>query len=96
MIPIRQSGILRRVEGLTAAMQTEGVRDIEIHINPGYELIPLPEGASYLGFIFAQASDFETTYAALRQAHAKLRFVTQPRWQIENRGSVVTSSTPAV
>ena len=31
MIPITDSGILKRVEGLTEAMQTEYVRDIEIH-----------------------------------------------------------------
>ena len=84
MIPITQSGILKRVEGLTEAMQTEYVRDIEIHINPGYELIPLPEGASYLGFIFAQAPEFDKTYAALKKAYSKLRFVTRPRWELEN------------
>ena len=84
MIPITESGILKRVEGLTEAMQTEYVRDIEIHINPGYELIPLPEGASYLGFIFAQAPTFEQTLAALKQAYGKLRFVTQPRWELQS------------
>jgi len=84
MIPITDSGILQRVEGLTAALQTEYIRDIEIHINPGYELIPLPEGASYLGFIFAQAPCFDQTYTALKSAYAKLRFVTQPRWELEN------------
>jgi hypothetical protein len=84
MIPITDAGILKRVEGLTEAMQTEFVKDIEIHINPGYELIPLPEGASYLGFIFAQAPDFEQTYAALKRAYGKLRFVTQPKWTLEN------------
>jgi len=83
MIPITTSGILKRIEGLTEAMQTEYVRDIEIHINPGYELIPLPEGASYLGFIFAQAPDFDKTYTALKQAHSKLHFVTQPRWELQ-------------
>ncbi len=86
MIPITDRGILKRVEGLTGAMQTEYVRDVEIHINPGYELIPLPEGTSYLGFIFAQGPDFDQTYAALKEAHAKLRFVTQPRWALENIG----------
>ncbi len=84
MIPITDAGILQRIEGLTAALQTDYIRDIEIHINPGYELIPLPEGASYLGFIFAQAPDFEQTYAALKSAYAKLRFVTQPKWKLEN------------
>lgn len=83
MIPIRDSGILKRVEGLTEAMRTEYVRDIEIHINPGYELIPLPDGASYLGFIFAQAPDYDQTWQSLKKAHACLRFVTQPRWQLQ-------------
>ena len=84
MIPITNSGILKRIEGLTEARQTEYIRDIEIHINPGYELIPLPEGASYLGFIFAQAPDFDQTYQALKAAHSKLSFVTQPKWELEN------------
>ena len=83
MIPINQRGILKRIEGMTAAMATPYVKDIEIHINPGYEMIPLPEGASYLGFIFAQAPEFEQTYAALKTAHAKLRFITQPKWDLE-------------
>jgi len=84
MIPITDSGILKRVEGLTEAMQTRYVGDIEIHINPGYELIPLPEGSSYLGFIFAQAPTYEQTYSALKSAYSKLRFVTRPRWELEN------------
>jgi len=84
MIPITDSGILKRVEGLTAALQCDYVRDIEIHINPGYELVPLPEGSSYLGFIFAQAPSYEQTYKALQSAYSKLRFVTQPRWELEN------------
>ncbi|RLA05427.1 MAG: phosphoribosylglycinamide synthetase, partial [Gammaproteobacteria bacterium] len=86
MIPITDTGILKRVEGLTEALQTEYVRDIEIHINPGYELIPLPEGASYLGFIFAKAPGYEQTLAALKGAYSKLRFVTQPRWALQNLG----------
>lgn len=84
MIPITDRGILKRVEGLTDALRVEYVEDIEIHINPGYELLPLPEGASYLGFIFAQAPDFERTYSALQQSYAKLRFVTQPKWALES------------
>ncbi len=86
MIPITDAGILKRVEGLTEALQTEYIRDIEIHINPGYELIPLPEGASYLGFIFAQAPEYQQTLAALKGAYSKLRFVTQRRWALQNLG----------
>ena len=84
MIPITDTGILQRIEGLTAALQTKYIRDIEIHINPGYELVPLPEGSSYLGFIFAQAPEYALAHAALKRAYAKLRFVTQPKWELEN------------
>ena len=83
MIPITETGILKRVEGLTDALRIEFVEDIEIHINPGYELLPLPEGASYLGFIFAQGPNFDQTYSALKKAYARLRFVTQPKWGLE-------------
>jgi hypothetical protein len=38
-------------------------------------LIPLPEGHSYLGFIFASGDDAATAERALREAHARLRFV---------------------
>jgi hypothetical protein len=82
MIPVKTSGILKRVEGLTAAMQVEFVRDIEIHIHEGYELVPLPEGSSYLGFMFAQAPTFEQTFDALKKAHQMLNFVTQPVWKL--------------
>ena len=83
MIPITERGILKRIEGMTEALQTEYVRDLEVHINPGYELVPLPEGASYLGFIFAQAPTFDQTWSALKTAYSKLRFVTGVSWGIE-------------
>ncbi len=84
MIPITQKGILKRVEGLLEANKIPNIVDIEIHIQPGYELIPLPEGSSYLGFIFASSDDFNKTYQSLKQAHRKLVFVTQKTWAIES------------
>ena len=36
--------------------------------------MPLPEGASYLGFIFARGESPAEVEAALRQSHADLRF----------------------
>jgi hypothetical protein len=36
--------------------------------------VPLPEGASYLGFLFARAATADAVEAALRESHAKLRF----------------------
>jgi len=83
MIPITSSGLLKRVEGLTDAMQVKYIKDIEIHIREGYELKPLPEGSSYLGFIFAQAPSYKETYDALKCAYQKLRFITQPKWKLE-------------
>ncbi len=83
MIPITNSGLLKRVEGLTDAMQVKFIKDIEIHIREGYELVPLPEGSSYLGFIFAQAPSYQETYHALKTACEKLRFVTQPSWKLD-------------
>jgi hypothetical protein len=37
-------------------------------------LVPLPEGKSYLGFIFARAPEPEDVERALREAHGRLRF----------------------
>jgi len=82
MIPVTNSGILKRVEGMTAALAIEFVEDIEIHIPEGYELVPLPEGSSYLGFIFSKAPEYHQVYQALKSAYECLRFVTQPVWQI--------------
>jgi hypothetical protein len=38
-------------------------------------LVPLPEGKSYLGFIFARAPEPDAVERALRKAHNQLRFV---------------------
>lgn len=82
MIPIPEKGILKRVEGLLEANKVEYIEDIEIHIQPGYELIPLPEGSSYLGFIFALSDTYDDTFNALKSAHKKLKFITQQSWSI--------------
>ena len=38
------------------------------------ELVPLPEGWQYLGFIFARGGTPASVEAALRDAHARLSF----------------------
>ena len=81
MIPISQAGILRRVEGLMAARQVPYVEEVIIDVREGYELVPLPEGASYLGFIFANAPTPQAAEAALRSAHACLNIVVAPLWK---------------
>ena len=82
MIPIPAAGILKRVEGLIEANRQPHVTNLEIHIQPGYELVPLPHGSSYLGFIFAQADGFNEVFDALRGAHRRLKFVTAPKWDV--------------
>ena len=82
MIPIRQAGLLRRVEGILAAQKVAHIEKIDIVISEGHELIPLPEGNQYLGFIFAKADTPEQVTAALREAHAKLKFVTAPIFKL--------------
>ncbi len=78
MLPTPQAGILRRVEGVLDASRVPGIEAVEISVREGYELVPLPEGESYLGFIFARAATPGLVEAALRQAHACLRVVTAP------------------
>jgi hypothetical protein len=81
MIPIPQAGILRRVEGVLAAEKIPYIEEVVIHVREGYELVPLPEGSSYLGFIFARAPSAAQAEAALRAAHACLHGVVMPLWK---------------
>ncbi|HYX70701.1 MAG TPA: ATP-grasp domain-containing protein [Terriglobales bacterium] len=74
MIPIARAGVYEGVEGVEEASRTPGVTGIEITAKLRQKLVPLPEGASYLGFIFARGATPEVVEQALRQAHAKLRF----------------------
>lgn len=78
MIPIKKRGLLRRVEGLLQASKVEFIEDIEISIQEGYELVPLPEGDSYLGFIFAKAPTPGQVEQALRDAYDMINIITTP------------------
>lgn len=78
MIPIPQAGLLEAVENVGAAERTPGIEAIEITAKLRQQLVPLPEGASYLGFIFARGESPEFVEQALRQAHGKLKFVISP------------------
>ena len=78
MIPIPANGIYRGVSGTEEAGQVAGIRSLEITAKEGQKLLKLPEGASYLGFIFAGgATPFEVE-ASLREAHRRLAFDIVP------------------
>lgn len=78
MIPIPLGGMLRGVNGLEEAKQVSGVIGIEVTAPMNQPIVPLPEGESYLGFIFARDDRPESVEAALREAHSRLHFVIGP------------------
>ena len=78
MIPIPQRGIYRSVAGVDEAKAVAGVDDVQISAKPDQMLVPLPEGASYLGFIFAHGAAPDAVERSLRDAHARLRFAIDP------------------
>jgi biotin carboxylase len=89
MIPIERAGVYEGVDGLAGALEIAGVEEIAITAKVGQTLEPLPEGASYLGFIFARGNAPEDVERSLRGAHARLRF------QIAARLPVLTTSPAA-
>jgi biotin carboxylase len=79
MLPIPEAGLLKGVTGIEAAQAVPLIESIEITAKLNYPLIPLPEGDSYLGFIFARGDEATAVEAALRQAHRRLKFRIAPQ-----------------
>ena len=73
MIPIPRRGVFRAVYGLEEAGAVDGIAEIRITAKSDQVLVPLPEGASYLGFIFARERDAGQVDRALRSAHGDAR-----------------------
>jgi biotin carboxylase len=78
MLPIPRRGYYKSVEGVEAARAVPAVEDVVITAKPDQLIEPLPEGASYLGFIFARAEEPAVVVDALRRAHAALTFIIEP------------------
>jgi hypothetical protein len=74
MIPIPRRGVYRGVQGLDNAVAIPGIDDVRITAKADELLLPLPEGRSYLGFIFASGKDPDTVEQSLRDAHTALTF----------------------
>ena len=83
MIPIPRAGMLESVRGLEAARAVVGVGDVTITIPEGQEVVPLPEGNKYLGFIFARGDSPEAVEEALRDSHRRLQFQIDPGAEAE-------------
>jgi len=85
MIPIPRRGVYRGVKGVDAAAAFPGVDDIRITAKTDELLLPLPEGRSYLGFIFASGDDPATVERSLRDAHASLTFEIEREIELARR-----------
>src|SRR6267154_355500 len=78
MVPIRKRGVLEEVRGVEEARRVPLIEDVSITAHLREELVPLPEGASYLGFAFARGATPADVEAALRQAGARIEAVVTP------------------
>ena len=77
MIPIPRRGVYRGVTGVEDARRIAGIDDVRITAKPDVVIVPLPEGRSYLGFLFATSETSEDVVRALRKAHAHLEFIIE-------------------
>lgn len=75
MLPILCAGVLREVRGQAAARAVPGIEGLVIAIPAGGEMVPLPEGDRYLGFMFARDATPGEVESALRAAYARLEVV---------------------
>ena len=84
MIPIPHGGLFTRVDGLEAASRIPAITEIEITAGLNRPIRALPEGDSYLGFIFARSKTPERVEAALREAYALLNIEITPELPLIN------------
>jgi biotin carboxylase len=73
MIPIPARGIFAGVSGLRHALAVPGITGVSITARSGQMVAPPPEGAGYLGFIFARAAAADAAVASLRGALERLK-----------------------
>jgi hypothetical protein len=86
MIPVPSSGILENIQGEAAARAIPGIKELLITARLHDYIEAWPEGASYLGFLFAAAETPREVEQILRAAHAKLRFTMTPRLPVQHPG----------
>jgi hypothetical protein len=84
MIPVPSSGILESVQGEDAARETLGITELLITARLHDYIEAWPEGASYLGFLFAAAETPCEVEQTLRSAHAKLGFTMTPKLPVQH------------
>jgi biotin carboxylase len=94
MIPIPCAGILNRVDGLEQALAVPGIEEIEISIPLKNPVVPLPEGNTYLGFIFARGETPAQVEETLRESHRRLHFDIAPKISLISNSVRPTPAPP--
>jgi biotin carboxylase len=92
MIPIPRAGMLRGVQGAEEAQATPGIVGFEMTAKLHNPIVPLPEGDSYLGFLFARGDSPSQVETALREAHGKLKFAIDPLLPVLNLTNISSRS----
>jgi len=87
MIPVPASGVLEHLEGEDAARAVPNITDLHVTARLHDYIAAWPEGASYLGFLFARGETAGAVEAALRAAHGELRFAIRERLAVEHPGT---------
>ena len=77
MLPVPEGGLFQGYSGVAEAKKIPGVEDVVITAKKGDILTPLPDGASYPGFIFARGEEPGKVEQSLRTAHSLLRMRVQ-------------------
>src|ERR1700692_487123 len=84
MIPVPKTGVLEKVEGEEQARATPGIEDVQITARLHDLIAAWPEGATYLGFLFARGKSPAEVEAALRHAHSQLKFEIAERLPVQH------------
>jgi biotin carboxylase len=94
MMPIPARGIFESVRGLDEALAVKGITGIRVTATPGQIVAPPPEGAGYLGFIFARGRASAHVVAALRGALSQLEIRIAHSVNLSEHGKRASSVRP--
>ena len=96
MLPIPYGGKLSDVRGQTEARAVPGIVELTITAQSGDELVPLPEGTRYLGFLLARGKTPEEVEQSLRNAHRRLTVVISASPLAQNESPPPTPQSRAM
>lgn len=71
-----RSGTVRRVEGVDAARQMDGVRIVEVTVRPGDTVPPITSSLTRVGHVIAEGASAEVAIGRAEAARDRIRIVT--------------------